>query len=184
MIFITWAIHNQSFIVLGCFILELLGVNVYICTIFFWSSADFDKNRTNNWKNPKLCENYYHYLNNLHKKFQYVRLFSLVIRLKSLLNMKVIFKMVPVQSLPLYLKVLFPAPKNAWWLKYLVNIKFLLFTILFAGCSFRFRSAQKYANLSWSKSVNFWLKVEGNKTRQWYSVLLSNNSSESLQVTH
>ena len=68
-IFITGTCHNPSFNVLGCLVLELLGFSVYMYIYtYLCSFADFDKNGTNNWKNTKLSENHYHYLNKRHSK--------------------------------------------------------------------------------------------------------------------
>ena len=38
--------HNQSFNVLGCFVLELLGFVFYVYTIFLSSFTEFNKNGT------------------------------------------------------------------------------------------------------------------------------------------
>lgn len=80
--FITSTIHNQTFSILGCFSLDLLGFSVYKYTIFLCSYTDFDKNRTKNWKNTKLCKNLFYHFNNPQPKFQCLRLFlSRVIKL-------------------------------------------------------------------------------------------------------
>ena len=50
----TRTTHNQSFSVLGCFILELLGFVFYVYTIFICFFVEFNKYGTNNWKNTKL----------------------------------------------------------------------------------------------------------------------------------
>ena len=58
----TRTTHNQSFNVLGCFILELLGFNFYVYTIFLCSFTEFNKNGTNNLKNTKLSANTFKHL--------------------------------------------------------------------------------------------------------------------------
>ena len=70
---------------------------LYPFLIFLCSFTDFNKNGKNNWKNTKLCENYYRYLNKLQQKFQYLRLFCFwVTGLKVRSTLKWFLKVVPV----------------------------------------------------------------------------------------
>ena len=158
-----------------------LSLYIYIYILFLCSFADLEKNGTNNWKNTELCESYLGYLNKSEPKSKcrkWIRF--LIISLKTLLYINVIFKKCPSSQPPSVLKKIFQGLKTHKKIKSFKHTKLLLLTIFFPGCSFLFKSAQKCKILSWSKFLNFWLELDGNKTRHWCHALLTTNSFDSL----
>ena len=93
----TSTTHSQSFKVLGCFVLELLGFIFYVYTIFLCSVTEFIKNVTNNWKTTKFQETLWNTWTRFSQNFNAVACF--ILELLSFIFCVYIFKFLYISKL-------------------------------------------------------------------------------------